>query len=225
MATDKRRALLVVVANQKGGCGKSNTAMQLAGTWGRAGLKVLVADADPQGTATRWAASAPDDAPFPAAVAGVAAAGGKVHRELGKFLPDYDVVLVDCPPAVDSPVPQSALMVADVVLIPVIPSPPDLWAAVGIRDLVVRMRDVNDGMQARLVVNMAQPGTTLVREAMDALKDFGIPLAATTLGLRQAYRQSAVYGTTVHTMKDGKAVEEVEALAAEVMTLAGRGAP
>jgi len=214
---------IVVVANQKGGCGKTTTAMQLAGAWGRAGHKVLVADADPQGTATRWAAAAPDDTPFPAAVAGVAAAGGKVHRELAKFLPDYDLVVVDCPPAVDSMVPQSALMVADVVLMPVIPSPPDLWAAVGIRDLVQRCAEVNETMQARLVVNMTQPGTTLARESMDALQEFGIPLASSTLGLRQSFRQSAVFGTSVHGMKpqDTKAVEEVDALAEEVLRLLG----
>jgi chromosome partitioning protein len=219
--TTAKRALLVVVANQKGGCGKTTTTMQLAGAWGRAGKRVLVVDADPQGTATRWAACAPDEAAFPATVVGMAAAGGKIHRELAKVLPDYDVVVVDCPPAVDSPVPQSALLVADVVLVPVIPSPPDLWAAVGIRDLVKRMADVNEGLKALLVVNMAQAGTTLSREAADALADFGLPMARSTLGFRQAFRQSAVYGCTVHGMKpvDAKAADEVDALAMEVLAL------
>jgi chromosome partitioning protein len=75
-------AKIVVIANQKGGCGKTTIAMQVGGTLGRAGNRVLIVDADPQGTATRWAASAADESSFPAHVAGLAAAGGKVHREI-----------------------------------------------------------------------------------------------------------------------------------------------
>lgn len=213
-------AKIIAVANQKGGCGKTTIAMQLAGTYAMGGHKVLVVDADPQGTATRWAASAPDEKAFPARLAGLSAAGGKVHREVQKLAPDYDLLIVDCPPAVESPVPQSALMVADLVLVPIIPSPPDIWAAVGIRELVQRIGDVNEGLKARLVTNMCQPATTLAKESMDLLKDFGIPLAESFLCLRTAYRQSAVFGTTVHEMKDPKSIAEVEALAAEVADIA-----
>ena len=73
-------AKVVAVVNQKGGSGKTTLTMQLAGTLARRGVKVLVVDADTQGTATRWSSSAPDDTPFPAAVIGLSAAGNKVHR-------------------------------------------------------------------------------------------------------------------------------------------------
>jgi hypothetical protein len=96
--------------------------------------------ADPQGTATRWAASAEDEKPFPSAVIGLSAANEKVHREVKKFIGDYDCILIDCPPDADSPVPQSALLIADLALVPIIPSPLDLWAAVGIRQVIVNDR-------------------------------------------------------------------------------------
>ena len=83
-------AKIITVANQKGGSGKTTVAMQLAGTLGRRDHRVLVIDADPQGTATRWASSAEDEKPFPATVAGLSAAGGKVHREVQKFAENYD---------------------------------------------------------------------------------------------------------------------------------------
>ena len=214
-------AKVVTFCNQKGGCGKTSLSMQVAGGFARRGFRTLIVDADPQGTATRWSSAAPDDTPFPATVAGLSAAGGKVHREVQKFIDDYDLIVVDCPPAVDSPVPQSALMVSDLAFVPVIPSPTDLWAAVGIRDLIQRTQDVNEGLQARLVPNMVQPNTTLAKEALDLLADFGIPTAKGTFSLRTAYRQAAVYGSTVHALKDQKAIDEVEALVTEALDLLG----
>src|SRR5512143_2997933 len=214
-------ARIFSTVNQKGGCGKTTLTMQLAGTLGRSGYRVLIVDADPQGTATRWAASASDEQPFPARVAGLAAAGGKVHREVKKYLNDYDYILLDCPPAVDSPVPQSALLIADLALIPIIPSPADLWAAAGTRTLVERALDLNPSLQARLVVNMLQPNISLSQESLEVLEEFGIPLIQSKLHLRTAYRQAAVFGGTVHDLgrEAAKAIQEVDALAQEILTL------
>lgn len=214
-------ARIVAVTNQKGGSGKTTVAMHLAGSLARRGERVLVVDADPQGTATMWAAAADDATQFPATVAGLAAAGSKVHREVQKHAAGYDFIVVDCPPAVDSPVPQSALLVADLALVPIIPSPPDLWAGTGIRELVERMADVNEGLNARLVANMVQPNTTLGKEAIGLLADFGMPLAETQLHQRTVYRQAAVFGGTVHDLgsKAAPAIAEVEALTDEVFGL------
>jgi chromosome partitioning protein len=214
-------ANIIAVVNQKGGAGKTTLAMQLAGTLGKRGIKVLVVDADSQGTATRWASSAPDDAPFPAAVIGLSAAGGKVHREVAKFKDDYAVIVVDCPPAVDSPAPQSALLIADVALVPVIPSPPDLWSAMGIRQLIDTIGEINEGLQARLVINDLEPRTTLAKEALELIPEFGVPLARTALHHRTVYRQSVVFGGTVHGLgsRAAPAIKEIEALADEVLAL------
>jgi chromosome partitioning protein len=216
-------ARILTVVNHKGGVGKTTLVMQLAGTFARRGRKVLVVDADPQGTATRWAAAAPDGTPFPAAVVSLSAAEGKVHREVAKFAEDYALILVDCPPAVDSPAPQSALLIADLALVPVIPSPPDLWAAVGLRQVLEHTRAVNSALQARLVLNALEPRTALAKDVLDLLREFGIPLAQTALHHRTAYRQAAVFGGTVHTLgrKATAAIAEVEALADEVLTVLG----
>lgn len=216
-------AKVVTVANQKGGSGKTTVLMQLAGSFARRGRRILVVDADPQGTATRWAASAPDETPFPAAVVSLSAAGSKVHREVAKFTEDYHVILVDCPPAVDSPAPQSALLIADLVLVPVIPSPLDLWAAIGIRQTIERMRDINEGLQSRLVINSLEPRTSVAREVKEILREFGIPLMVAALHHRAVYRQSAVFGGTVHSFggKAARAIEEVESLTDEVVALLG----
>jgi chromosome partitioning protein len=212
-------AKIITVANQKGGSGKTTVSMQLAGTLARRKHKVLVVDADPQGTATRWAASASDGDPFPASVVGLSAASGKVHREVKKFIDDYNYIIIDCPPAADSPVPQSALLIADIVLVPVIPSPLDMWAAVGIKQVIFSVTDLNETLQARLVLNQCQPRTTLAQETLEILPEFGIALTTTAIHQRQVYRQSAVFGQTVHGLGNKVAIEEIEALTDEILSL------
>lgn len=216
-------AKIISVVNQKGGSGKTTLSMQLAGSLARRGNKVLVVDADPQGTATRWAASAEDEKPFPASVVGLSAASTKVHREVRKFVDDYHYIIIDCPPAADSPVPQSALLVADLALVPVIPSPLDMWAAVGIREVIANVGDINEDLKSRLVINQLQPNTTLAKEATEVLPEFGIELCRTYMRQRQVYRQSAVFGQTVHDFgsKAASAVEEIEALTDELLALLG----
>lgn len=215
-------AKLITVANQKGGSGKTTVSMQIAGTLGMRAYRVLVIDADPQATAQRWAASADEDSPFPAAVAGLSAAGGKVHQEARKYIDQYDVIVIDCPPAVDSPVPQSALMISDLALVPIIPSPADLWATKGTQRLIENAQDFNEALQARLMLNMLQSQTSLGREAETLLIDFGTPRMDAHLGLRQAYRQAQLYGATVHALeRQSKAINEVNALTDEVMAILG----
>lgn len=215
------QAKIITICNQKGGSGKTTVSMQLAGALARRNYKVLVVDADPQGTATRWAASAEDEKPFPASVIGLSAASTKIHREVKKFVSDYHFILIDCPPAADSPVPQSALLIADVALVPIIPSPLDMWAAVGIRKVIENVRTLNEELQARLVINQCQPNTTLAKEVLEVLPEFGIPLCGTYLRQRTVYRQSAVFGQSVHDFgsKAVAAIEEVESLTIEMLAL------
>ena len=212
-------AKIWTICNQKGGSGKTTATMQIAGALARREFRVLVADADPQGTATRWAASASDETPFPCAVVGMANAGGKTHREVAKFADNYDFILIDCPPAADSPVPHSALLVSDLALVPLVPSPLDLWASVGIREVIARMSDINDALQARLLLNQAQPQHNLTKETLEILPEFGIALCQTQWRQRAAFRQSAVWGQTVHDGTNKAAIQEVESLTDELLQL------
>jgi chromosome partitioning protein len=215
------KAKIIAVVNQKGGAGKTTVAMQLAGTLGLRGHRVLVVDADPQGTASRWAASAADDKPFHAAVVGLSAAQGKLHREVKKLAGDYSYIVIDGPPAAESPIAQSALMVADLALVPVIPSPLDMWASIGIRKAIENAADINEGLQARLVVNQCQPNTSLTRDVLELLPEFGIETLRSQLHQRTVYRQSAVFGQTVHEFgyKAAPAVNEVNAMCDEVLAV------
>lgn len=211
-------ARVIAVVNQKGGAGKSTLAMLLAGALAESGGRVLVADADPQNTALRWASAGQG---FPADVEDLSGEEGKLHKHLRKRLDDYDYIVIDSPPHASAPVTESALRLADLALVPVIPSPPDLWASLRIRDAIAHARHKNPELTARIVVNQAQPNTLLAQEVLAMLPEFGIPLLAAQLKSRTAYRQAAALGATISALGHRAAIAslEVDALQREVREL------
>ena len=212
---------IITICNQKGGTGKTTICMQLAGTLGRRGHRVLVVDADCQGTATRWASAASEEDPFPAALSGLSAAGEKVHREVRKFIDDYDFIFIDCPPASESHITQSALMISDLALVPVIPSPPDLWASVGIRQVINTIADFNEALKARLIINQLQLNTSMAVQVMEILPEFGIEQMKGQVKQRTVYRKSAAFGATVHLFgsRAKPAIQEIDVLVDEALSL------
>ena len=211
-------AKIIAVVNQKGGAGKTTLAMLLAGSLGDAGHGVLLADADPQNTALHWAGMGGG---FPAVVEDMSGEAGKLHKALRGRRAGYDFIVIDSPPAAGAPVTLSALRIADLALVPVIPSPLDLWASVRIREAILAARGKNPGLLARLVVNQMQPNTVLAHEVLGMLPEFGIPLLAASLKSRTAYRQCAALGTTIAALgtRAGVAILELEALRREVEAL------
>lgn len=209
-------AKIIIVTNQKGGCGKTTLAMNIAGVLGLH-KKTLLIDGDPQGSASRWAASSSDEKPFPAAVMSLAAVNDKVNREIKKYIDDYDYIVVDCPPAIDNKFTSSALLIADLALVPIVPSPTDLWAAIGIQNLISNVSEINEKLQARLVANMCQTNASISKEALSLIQEFDFPKMSTDIYQRTAYRQSAALGGTVLDLDNQKAREEIKALVGEIV--------
>jgi chromosome partitioning protein len=212
-------ARVIAVVNQKGGAGKSTLAMLLAASLSDDGRRVLVADADPQNTSLRWASAGEG---FPADVEDLSDEEGKLHKRLKKRLDEYDYVVIDTPPAASAPVTASALRIAHLALVPVIPSPPDMWASLRIREAIqAAMADRNPDLIARLVVNQAQLNTVLAREVLALLPEFGIPMLAAQLKSRTAYRQCAALGSGIAALGSRAALAslEVDALRREVQFL------
>lgn len=211
-------AKVIVITNQKGGCGKTTLAMNLAGTVALKS-KVLLVDGDSQGSATRWAASSSDEKPFPAAVMSLANTENKAHREINKYAADYEYIFVDCPPAMGSNFTSSVLLIANLVLVPVIPSPTDLWSAVGIQQLISNVAEINEKLTARLVANMCQSNSSISKEALALIKEFEFTKTRTDIYQRTAYRQAAAFGGTVHDLDNAKAKLEINALSKEVLAI------
>lgn len=105
-------AKIIAVYNQKGGCGKTMTSMQLGAALALRGYTTLVVDMDRQGTAAIWSGQATADEPFPARVISLAIQQGQMIGEIRKFVKDHEIIIIDCPPAIESLIPWAALNIA-----------------------------------------------------------------------------------------------------------------
>lgn len=209
-------AKIIVITNQKGGCGKTTVTMNLAAYFAINDSKVLVVDGDPQNSAMGWADGADDEKPFPATMCSLAGTT-KPHIEIKKFVNDYDYIFIDCPPSISSNFTDSVLLVADLVIVTIIPSPLDIKATPAIEHLIDKVKSINDSLQAYLLVNMCQPNISIGKDAIEALDDFETPKLKTKLHLRTAYRHAALNGSSVLNSKDEKAILEITALAKEIL--------
>ena len=222
-----RNAVIVTVFNEKGGAGKTTTSCQLAGTLGRMGFQVLVADLDPQQTAADWMAAA-GGANFKATLWSGYRYGGNVTDELQKLVDKFDIIVADCPPSVLQPTTSAMLLVSDLVLIPTLLSPPDLTALRSAKKLFQKaLEQIAVAVPVRVVPNRVRSSVSDTKEALEYLRsDTEFPLSKGVLGDRIAYSRSMTVGATVHDLKGGEeAAREVDALADEVIRLCGLRKP
>ena len=123
------------VLNQKGGVGKTTLSVNLAACLARTGARVLLIDADPQGSALDWAAARQSEPLF--SVVGFPRA--TIHKEIAQLGQGYEHIIIDGPPRVTD-LARSAIMASDIVVIPVQPSPYDIWAAEEVVKLITEAR-------------------------------------------------------------------------------------
>jgi len=213
-------ARIITVFNQKGGAGKTTVSTNLSGTLGFRGHKTLLVDLDTQGTATISTGQASEEKPFPAAVMNLAK-HPYPHREIRKYMEDYQFIVIDCPPAIESTAPSVSLLISDVGLIPVAGSAGNLWAVKEAKNLAMRAQAENENLLVRTVANMNK-NRTISRQVFEVLgKDKAIPMCETVLSDRTAYPEAEALGLPVTMMNSStrEAKREINMLVDEILSL------
>jgi len=205
-------AIVITVAQQKGGTGKTTLAANIAAALATS-RRVALLDIDPQHSLTRWNELRPKTA---AKITFSDVSGWRVTGELDRLKTTHDVVVIDSPPHIDTDA-RLAIRGANLVLIPVQPSAPDIWAADGTLKLAAAEK-----RKATLVLNRV-PSSGKLRETMTAqLKADGKPLMTATIGNRTGFASAFADGLAVtETAPRSIAANELRALLTELLEMIG----
>lgn len=204
--------MIISVLNQKGGVGKTTLAVHIASALARLGARVLLVDADPQGSALTWSENRTGDSLFPV----VGLPTQTLHRELPALAADYAHVIIDGPPRVTA-LARSAMMASDLVLVPVQPSPYDVWAAKEIVELLLEAAPLKQNLKSAFVINRKIANTAIGRDVLEALAAYPIPVLNAQVCQRVGFAESAGYGKTVMEIDpQSSASQEIDALVSEV---------
>jgi chromosome partitioning protein len=204
--------MIISLLNQKGGVGKTTLAVHLAVAFVNQKKRVLLVDADPQGSALDWSANRESKTSLP--VIGLPKA--ILHKELPKMQSDYDFIIIDGSPRVYD-VARSALMASDLVLIPVQPSPYDVWAAKEIVDLLEEIKPFKENLKNAFVINRKIVNTAIGRDVNEVLAEYNLPVLKSQISQRVSFAECAAKGLTVlETDPDGLGSQEIKALVKEI---------
>jgi chromosome partitioning protein len=205
--------MILGIVNQKGGTGKSTVATNLAACFSAEGRDVLLIDADPQHTALDWRADRPDNQPQ---VPTVGLPVRNLHQELEPFRRKYEVILIDGGGRITATA-RAAVMVSDFVIVPLLPSKPDLLSTQDFfREVIHEVAGLKD-IQGAILINQVQSGTLINREVRQHLEGLNYPIFETVLHLYVAYKEAMAAGlSVVEYDPKSKAAQEMAAFFTEL---------
>ena len=204
-------AKIISFLNGKGGVGKTTTSINIATCLARQGHKVVMVDTDPQGSISNWY----DESKCLFDLA--EAASEKEVYTVRKQLKEYDYVVIDGAAAI-SAISSAAVMVSDLVLIPVTPSPLD-FAACGAILAVVEARENLQPVSARFLITKKVASAKMLEVLKESIADTGVPALRTGTTQRQVYIRTMMDGGTVFDTTDGNAKGEIEIMTKEITEL------
>lgn len=204
---------IIAMIGNKGGTGKTTLSINIATALSKKASVALI-DADPQRSALQWSVMRECEGDLP-----VIEGCWNLDDVISHTSSGYDYVIIDCPPSIHSIQSREALDICDMTLIPVQPSPYDLWATVRIEREIEVARQSNPGLSAMLVMNQVEPRTRLSRYVYQGLAEIDLPAANTAIYRRVAYKSSVLEGSSVHEMGSRARVasEEIHELIDEVI--------
>jgi chromosome partitioning protein len=208
--------VIITLASLKGGTGKTILSLHIAHAIALSKKRVLLIDADPQGSASNWAGARDEAAPF--IIVGMAR--DNLHKELTALAKDFDHCVIDTAPRV-SALARSAILAADVVLCPLQPSSFDVWAVSETATLIQEAKQFKPDIKAGFIVNRKIANSTIGQEVIAALADYEFPVLKTTIAQRVAFAEAAAGYSIFETAPKSPGAKEIQALSKDILNLAG----
>jgi len=188
--------MILPLLQQKGGGGKTTLATHLAGALASPQASALVIDADPQGSALDWAQRR-TLLGLPRRFGVIGLARETLHQDVPQIARHTQHVIIDGPPRVTA-LARSAILAADLVLIPVQPSPYDVWASHEIVSLITEAKIFKPSLKAAFVINRRIVGTVIGRDVRSALAEYPLGVLGSTVSQRILFPESAAMGQLVN---------------------------
>jgi chromosome partitioning protein len=204
---------IIACLNEKGGTGKSTLATNIATALHRSGKKVVLLDADPQGTARDWRAASPEDADLPPVLA--ADRPPLLTSSLSGLSADY--AIIDAPAKAES-MSAAIVKIANVALLVIQPSGADVWASGAAVKLIQAKHEIGGQINAAFLVNRASGSTKLSKLIKDgSWNEYdGIDQLEAVVGNRAVFARAMTDGVSVYDMNDSKAKFEIDLIIEEL---------
>jgi chromosome partitioning protein len=210
-------SLIITLAHQKGGVGKSTLATNLRGYFAGGGYKAALVDIDPQGSLSKLVRTFSDqDGREPEHI--IERSSFKNYTELLKLIQPFDIAIVDTPPYLSKEL-EDVFCISNMILIPCKASPLDFLAIGDTLDLVKATQSQNSELIAAVVLTMTISGTEFTSNIRRELEKTGFPVLDTEIGNRVAYMRSLLASNMVLKVENQKARTEIESLGKEIITL------
>ncbi|MBF0108964.1 MAG: AAA family ATPase [Magnetococcales bacterium] len=206
--------MIISVMNQKGGCGKTTIAVNLAAVLKKGGYDTIILDADPQLSASRWAGQGGEGFPLEVRPLDMTRGAPTVKSDIQALAGTVDIIVIDCPPELREPAMLASLL-ADVVLVPVTPSPLDIWAAEAATDLAHDARELNgnDKPVVVLVPSKTNTKTVIAKDLGQALATMKGRVSPVGIVQRVVLAECVIAGSTIDRYAPtSPALREMEAL-------------
>jgi chromosome partitioning protein len=211
--------MIILFGGEKGGAGKTTLATNIASLKTSKQPETLLVDTDRQSTSSFWCSVREERGVIPR-VSSIQKYEKAVRTEVKELNKKFSDIIIDAGGR-DSPELRGSLLVCNKAIFPLRPSQFDLWTLSRLNVLVETAREINEELEAYVVVNMASPNPNVkeVEEMKELVKEFTqLGMLKTVIYERIVYRRAAVEGMGVIEYKpeDAKAVQEIVSLYEEI---------